>query len=560
MSTSLRFAALAALATTTSIGCGGGSSAGAPQVDDTGIASGDAPVDAPSDAPSDAPTPTAGCTIARKGSAGYALQATILAPAGPIVGEVLVDAAGKIACVDKSCAATAGYDKATVISCPGSVLSPGLVNAHDHTDYDASPPIAHGVTRFDHRNDWRTGASALPKSNTTSDPKQLAAIELRFVMGGTTSINGSGGTPGLARNVASFKAPAWTEGLTGQTTFFDTFPLGDQKGTQLTTGCGYPKIRAASTAFASPAYTPHVAEGVNLAAENELTCLAPGSGNVLVTDKTGIIHAVGINAKDVDVIAKAKAKVIWSPRSNIDLYGNTAPVTELKTAGVTIALGTDWLPSGSMNELRELQCADSLNEKYFAKTFTDRELWEMATKNGAMAVGFASEIGAIVVGMQADLAMYDASSSKEYRAVIDAGVEQVQLVMRGGKLLYGDASILDATAAGCGALDVCGVAKVACVDGTGVSLADAQAGAASSYPLFFCKGTTPKNEPSCVPYRDTYKLGTSATDRDGDGIDDGADDCKEIFNPARPMDGTAQADVDSDGVGDACDTTPLASP
>ena len=56
--------------------------------------------------------------------------------------------------------------------------------------------------------------------------------------------------------------------------------------------------------------------------------------------------------------------LIWSPRSNITLYGDTARVTIASRLGVNIALGTDWMPSGSMNLLRELKCADSFNTTY----------------------------------------------------------------------------------------------------------------------------------------------------------------------------------------------------
>ncbi|MCB9618416.1 MAG: thrombospondin type 3 repeat-containing protein [Sandaracinus sp.] len=50
---------------------------------------------------------------------------------------------------------------------------------------------------------------------------------------------------------------------------------------------------------------------------------------------------------------------------------------------------------------------------------------------------------------------------------------------------------------------------------------------------------------------------SSATDMDGDGIDDAADNCETIFNPIRPLDNGMQADSDSDGIGDACDPCPL---
>ena len=58
----------------------------------------------------------------------------------------------------------------------------------------------------------------------------------------------------------------------------------------------------------------------------------------------------------------------------------------LKNQGVMISLSTDWTPSGSMNLGRELACADSLNKKYLGVAFSDRELWQMATYNPAVAL------------------------------------------------------------------------------------------------------------------------------------------------------------------------------
>jgi hypothetical protein len=82
------------------------------------------------------------------------------------------------------------------------------------------------------------------------------------------------------------------------------------------------------------------------------------------------------------------------------------------------------------------------------------------------------------------------------------------------------------------------------------------------YPAFACG--TPTNEPTCVPSRSVAVAGStiytgtpSATDSDGDGIPDTSDDCPNVFDPIRPMDGSAQADADADGMGDACDPCPL---
>jgi hypothetical protein len=439
------------------------------------------------------------------------------------------------------------------------VISPGLVNPHDHTDYATVAPIDHDDVRYQHRNDWRTGAEGatpLPTVDNTSNTYVNAAAELRFVLGGTTSMVGSGGVKGLVRNLAAYDNTSLLEGLSGPVTFFDTFPLGDENGTLITSGCAYPNIASATDAFADGNYAPHIGEGINLAGENELTCLTVAN-NDLVTSRTAIIHGVAVNAKDVDVVRQSGASLVWSPRSNVSLYGDTAPVTEYRTAGITISLGTDWLPTGSMNLLRELACADSMNQKYFGGAFTDEELWQMVTLNAATAAGFDSQIGSLDVGKVADVTVFDANANADYRAVIAAGAEDVHLVLRGGTVLYGDAAVVSALSASCTSLDVCGNARAVCVDVPQVTLADAQTSAASIYPLFFCSGQGPTSEPTCVPYRDTYPNGTSSTDFDGDGIPDTTDDCPKVFNPIRPMDNGVQSDVDGDGVGDACDNAPL---
>jgi cytosine/adenosine deaminase-related metal-dependent hydrolase len=565
----LRVASLVVLLPLVGVGCGSSSQPatgkGGGPVDAGHVADGSVP-------PADGAAPTGPvCSVASKGTSGTLLTGTLLLPTGPTAGELLISSTGAIACAAASCATSAGYAAATHIACPSGVISPSLINTHDHTEYATRAPETLPTTRYQHRNDWRTGAegaTALPHVSSTTDGATIAAQELRFVLGGATSVIGSGGVGGLMRNLADYTQPTFMEGLTGATVFFDTFPLGDSSGTLISSGCAYPKIEAAASAFASGAvFAPHVAEGINLFAENEVTCASQASNN-LITAKTSVIHGVGTDANDVNVIATAGAKLIWAPRSNISLYGDTAPVTVYKTMGVTIALGTDWLPSGSMNLLRELSCADTLNQKYFNQAFSDQDLFDMVTKNAAVAAGFDAQIGTLAPGLLADVTVFDGSASgggSGYRAVIGASVEDVHLVMRGGTVLYGDADLVAAlsTATTCTPLTLCGLSRTVCVDTPSLTLAQIQAAATSIYPLFFCRGEAPTSEPTCTPYRDTYPNGIAAADRDGDGVPDASDDCPSVFNPPRPLDNadgatlTKQADVDGDGTGDACDTKPL---
>ncbi|HEX8794594.1 MAG TPA: hypothetical protein VF765_26795, partial [Polyangiaceae bacterium] len=158
------------------------------------------------DAGTDAPVGTplndaANCFLVKQGSSGLVLQSTLLMPSGPLAGEVMIDAKGTIACAAASCSNTAGYSAATRVACTDAVVAPGFVNAHDHTTYDLDPPVDHGDIRYQHRNEWRTGADgamALPSQAAIYDSLSVGAIELRFLVSGVTSIVGVGGTPGLA--------------------------------------------------------------------------------------------------------------------------------------------------------------------------------------------------------------------------------------------------------------------------------------------------------------------------------------------------------------------------
>lgn len=511
--------------------------------------------------------PSSGLCTVKAGTKGVILRGSILAPNEVLHrGEVLVDDKGIIACTSCDCSASANYADATVVECADGVISPGLINPHDHITYANNAPVGHGTERYEHRNEWRKGINghkALPyKSGASTAVVQFA--ELRFLMGGTTSTAGAGGKKGLIRNIDSDDI-ALDEGLAVQPANSDTFPLADSSLTTLiSSGCAYPTGRTTAASIASlDGYLPHLAEGIGAPAHNELVCTNNSAGNFdLLAPPTAIIHSIAMVPDDAAQMRTDQTRVVWSPRSNVDLYGNTAPITMLDAMGVQIALGTDWVPSGSMNMNRELRCADELNTKYFNGHFTDADLWRMVTINAAYAVGAGNVVGQLTAGYVADIAIFDGKTSKDHRAVVDAGVEDVSLVLRGGKPLYGDDELM--TGLGAGACEtfsgnVCGIAKRACVAqdiGGGTTLASIRTAGDAIYPLFFCKNTVPTSEPSCVPYRDTYPNGIAAGDKDGDGVTDEQDNCPAFFNPVRPMDSAKQSDVDGDGLGDACDRCP----
>jgi large repetitive protein len=521
--------------------------------------------------------PSANTCDVTAGGATTLLKGTVLTPDTVYKGgQVAVDATGHIACVGCNCA-TGGE---TTISCPDAAISPGLINTHDHITYTHNDPYVSTAERYDDRQQWRIGKGghyAIPyNSSATAD--QVRWGELRFLMGGATSIVGSGGQLGLLRNLdQGGTLVANQEGLAHKAVNFDTFPLDDGGGTQRTTDCNYGGMPTTAASLAAvDAFEPHTSEGIDGFARNEFLCqssatydtMTPGLSNNILIGKTSMIHAIGLIAVDYGAMATAGTGLIWSPRSNLSLYGETARVTTAARFGVKIALGTDWMPSGSMNLLRELACADSFNATYLDHYFRDDQLWAMVTSTAASLTKTDDAIGVLKEGMLADISIFAAHGKPPFRSVIEAQAKDVALVMRGGKVLYGDDAVVSALAQTCDTVDVCGAAKRVCVmTEVGKTYGALQAAAklktgADIYPAFACD--VPPSEPTCLPTRPLSVAGStvftgvpSATDGDGDGIPDATDNCPRVFNPIRPLDNGVQGDADRDGLGDACDPCPV---
>jgi cytosine/adenosine deaminase-related metal-dependent hydrolase len=464
-----------------------------------------------------------------------------------------------IVCVGCDCTQTAGFDTATVLSCAEAAISPGLINPHDHITFTEGTPINVGSKRYDHRHEWRAELSTPQNPHGTGgDSDGTRWGEIRMLMSGVTSMVGSGKANNMVRNLDRLDSLDRDMGF--EEVEFQTFSLGDSNSSSTNRpDCDWNYKDTDVEVAGFPAYLPHIAEGINEYAHTEFRCQSTSFGNAEDFTENNVthIHSIGLKSADYFNMARDDAKIIWSPRSNISLYGMTALVQIFHRMGGTIALGTDWTYSGSANMTRELACADDYNRDQLNGYFNDRQIFEMATSNAAVATASDSLIGSLSVGKLADIAIYG-GSQRYYRAVIGAENKDVSLVISAGDALYGDASLMTALGKSCEALDVCGSSKTVCAGQEfGSPYINIQGAVSGAYPSFFCG--TPSSEPTCVPIRTGEFTGlASDTDADGDGIDDQNDNCVNVFNPIRPIDGAAQPDDDADGEGDACDATPLA--
>jgi len=153
------------------------------------------------------------------------------------------------------------------------------------------------------------------------------------------------------------------------------------------------------------------------------------------------------------------------------LYGlstDLSKTTDIPTAlgaGIIVGLGPDWSLGGSQNMLDEIRFVDEVDDAEWGDILTPQDIVEMATINGSELLATGDQIGALAVGMKADIAVIGGDASAPYDAILAATPADVGLVLVDGVVLYGDDQLepLGNPSPGCEAIDVCEVAKFLCV-------------------------------------------------------------------------------------------------
>jgi 5-methylthioadenosine/S-adenosylhomocysteine deaminase len=122
------------------------------------------------------------------------------------------------------------------------------------------------------------------------------------------------------------------------------------------------------------------------------------------------VHCVHCSGRDISLLHRHDAKVSHNPCSNLYLASGVAPIPEMLRQGVTVGLGSDGPASSNNHSLFQAMKFAALIQKGVSQdaTITTAEkALEMATIDGARAVGLEDEIGSIEVGKKADIVVVD---------------------------------------------------------------------------------------------------------------------------------------------------------
>lgn len=403
------------------------------------------------------------------------LQGVVVTPDAAFEGEVLVDG-DLIACVATSCAGHPLAADASVVQTHG-VIYPGMIDAHNHILFDIFDETHWSPSKvYSNHNQWPNEA----KYKALVDTKQYlngetstASFgcemnkygELKALIAGTTSVQGSANP-----------ADKQCYGSVARTIDQSPNDLGFDK---IQTATIFPSRSAADAVCnnmlsgKTDAYAIHVGEGVDATARREYATLGTitTSPECLLNEKTAIIHGTALGDAELTSVAAHGISIVWSPRSNVFLYGGGVDFTKTTNVplalqkGINIALAPDWSIGGSQNMLDELRFADQVDNAAFGNLLSPRDLVNMVTINAAKALGVERVLGSLEVGKKADLFVVPGNIGAPYDAILAATPRTVRLVMVNGRLLYGDAQVqgLGADNQSCETLDVCTGAKFVCV-------------------------------------------------------------------------------------------------
>lgn len=382
------------------------------------------------------------------------------------------------------------------------ILSSGFIDLHGHLKYNVIPLWNEARGQFGNRFQWRglsgykkniTGPLNNPALGVATDVNSLYCqtyqyAEIKALAGGVTSVQGIGQdsacTKGiLARNVeieddyqVATDAKASMEIVNPDIALFlseKVFPvmLTEKKSMdealaplQATEGA----INSRQSQFLENlksylgyftrmlpggdlrSLIVHLSEGRSTDSYNKLEYKF---ANKLGLAKQGliVIHGVGMDEKDLADAASKNISLVWSPFSNLVLYGDTLNAELALKHNVNITLGSDWTPSGTKNLLDEVKIARRYIQSKGLKV-SDKKLYEMMTINAAKALRLEDRLGRLEEGYLADIVAIKLKSTKSnpYTQIVTAPQSDIQYVMVGGELkvakahLAADASNADA--------------------------------------------------------------------------------------------------------------------
>jgi 5-methylthioadenosine/S-adenosylhomocysteine deaminase len=359
-------------------------------------------------------------------------------------GVIYIDAGRIVAVADATVAAPAppGFASVAPIDVGGTIF-PGLIELHNHLSYNALR-LWDVPQKFTNRDQWSgiaayrmliSGPLTVLGESPGLLPSVVRFVECKCLMGGVTTSQGielfsSAGVrryyKGALRTVEQTQDLDLPEAAT---------KIADVEASDI--NAFFTRLRRQSC------FLLHLSEGTDAAARAHFLALKIPGGDWAITDALAGIHCAALKREDFAVLAAHSGATVWSPLSNLLLYGATADIPSARAEGVRLGIGSDWSPSGSKNLLGELKVGRLVNQNW-GDILTDRDLVAMATRNAAAILKWDKALGSIEAGKHADFLVVARTDGDPHAALIESKETDIRLVMIGGVPRHGEPKLMRA--------------------------------------------------------------------------------------------------------------------
>ncbi|NML14954.1 amidohydrolase family protein [Azohydromonas sp. G-1-1-14] len=380
-------------------------------------------------------------------------------------GVLYIDRGAIVAVQARAAPPPPGFEAVAPVRTEGTLL-PGLIELHNHLSYNVLPLWSPVPRRFEHRGQWpdhpdyrRLISGPMTIVGTWRDAQGRAAllaplvryVECKCIVAGVTTsqgimLNSNAGVQrhyrGILRNVEQTDDP--------------DLPEAKARIDDVEARNAQAFLARLNKQGESGCFLLHLSEGVtpdgqaDSLARRHFLALRVAADTWAINQRLAGIHAAGLLAEDFAVLGGHGGAMVWSPLSNLLLYGATARVDAARRAGVRIGLGSDWSPSGSKNLLCELKVAWLVSQQLLGGLFSARDLAAMVTRDAAAILQWEAALGSLEPGKRADLLVIDAHTGDPYEALLRARETDIHLVMVNGVARYGVPSLMAALGAGGG--------------------------------------------------------------------------------------------------------------
>ncbi len=370
------------------------------------------------------------------------------------------------------------YQSQNIIHKENHVLMPGLINSHTHLAMSLLKGVADDLPLMTWLKDniW-PAESAFVSKEFVKDGAELALLEL--IQGGVTCVNDmyfyaeetakmihQAGIRGFVSNSILNIPMPWAPTL--EDCFLKAEQICEQVkhyelvGATIAPHAPYTNdLNSLNTAklLAEKFNTPihmHVQETYSELQQHDLLYkerpLETLNKLGLVSPRLMAVHMTQVSESDIELLKKSGGSVIHCPESNMKLASGACPVAQLLKNNINVALGTDGSASNNnldlFGEMRSASFMAKLIDQD-PESLSAYQLLQMASINGAKALGIENQTGSLEIGKSADfiaIDLHDAATLPVYnpisQLVYAAHAHQVtdswvagQLIMENRKVL-----------------------------------------------------------------------------------------------------------------------------